>query len=142
MSDRTTGERTLEIGGKAYTFVLDLNAMAELEEMFSTPEREVTFDEVMQLAKSSRRIKYARAMIWALLQHHHPEVTLEQAGRLFTLATMLDLNEVFKDMAQAATPDKADARELGIDRPRKARVNGSGALTTGETSRSPRAARA
>jgi hypothetical protein len=134
------GERTLQIDGKDYIFVLDLSAMATLEEMFSTPGNEVSFNEIVNRFQKGGQIRYARAIVWSLMQHHHPEITLEQAGRLFTIDVMSSINDVFKDMVDAASPDPADARELGIDRPHKARVNGRGAgRTTGATSKSKHA---
>lgn len=140
MSQHKRGESTLEIEGKRYTFVLDMTAMALLEEMFSTPEQDMSIQQFMQRVQKTGQVRYMRALVWAMLQHHHPEITLQQAGQLFTLETMVNLNALVNGVMTEASPDPSDARELGLNRPQRARVNGrSGVPTTGGTSKSKHA---
>lgn len=141
MSGRDPGARTIHINGNDYTFLLDLQAMVDIEELYSTSDAPMTFEQVMKRAQETKQAKILRDVAWAMLQHHHPELTREQVGRLFTLANMLEMTAAMAGMMDSATPDPDDARELGLDRPRKARVNGRDGHT-GETSKSPRVSRA
>lgn len=138
MSGRPTGARTIDIDGQAYTFLLDLQAMVDIEELYSTPETTVTFDQVIKRAQETHQAKILRDVAWAMLQHHHPELTREQVGRIFTLRNMQEMTAAMSGMVESATPDPDDAMELGLNRPPKARANGRDGHT-GESSRSRRA---
>jgi hypothetical protein len=138
MANRERGEVALEVDGRTYTFCLDLNALTELEALFSTPDREVSFVEVVGKAEQGHA-KYIRGVFWAALKRHHPDITLMEAADVIQ-----GLGGIFGGQLQAllsqatggAKPDPADIRELGEGvgkRPRKARVarvNGTGESST------------
>lgn len=137
MANRDKGEVEIAINGQAYTLVLDIDAMIDIEERLSTPDREVTFQEVMVKADAGS-VRYTRAFFWALLRRYHRAVTLEQAGHLLMEAG--GIQAVMRTLAPAltaATPDPKDLDILGVKpekkgRPRKAQhgADGIGAIST------------
>jgi hypothetical protein len=124
-----TGVIKMEIDGKAYTLVLNTNVMATLEEHFSTPEKDVSWDEIFtRVLRGS--VKHVRALIWAMLLQHHPTLTVEQVGVLIDKAGGFEgLTHIIQGAAKSSTPDPKDVKELGV-RPRKAGRRGTGGGST------------
>jgi hypothetical protein len=137
MANRDKGEVGITIGGQPYTLVLDIDAMIAVEERLSTPDREVTFQDVM-LKADRGSVTYTRLFFWALVQRHHPTVTLEAAGHLLMEAGgMQAVLKVLAPAVVAASPDPRDLKALGIKlpkkgaNPRKAQDgDGTGAIST------------
>ena len=126
MSATTKGTVTLEVGGKAYTLCLTLNALCELEDLLSTPKEQVTFQQVTAMAEKGS-LRHIRAVIWAALRDHHPEMSLRDAGQLIQDIGMGAMTAHLTDLAASMAPDEEDAKELahataGRKRPRKAQV--------------------
>lgn len=67
---------TVQIGGADYRLQWDTNAAVAIERAAQRPVIAV-FEGVM-----AGRLEAARLVTWALLQAHHPTVTIEQAGSL------------------------------------------------------------
>lgn len=109
------GEVSFDVDGTSYTLYLDFNATCLLEDYFSTPQKEVTFDEVMEKAfRGSTR--YCRAMIWAALQYHHPTITMQEAGDIVQKSGGLTaLSAKLSALAKTATADPEDLRALGVN---------------------------
>lgn len=133
MGNRETGETSMEIGGRVYTLILDTNALCELEDLYSTPDKEVTFAQILFRAASGS-VRYTRACIWAALKRHHPEITLQEVGRLIQVAGGLSVfAEKLQALSRSATPDPADAQTLGVSgkgNPRRARAKrGTGVVS-------------
>ena len=137
MANREKGEVSITIDGTPYTLYLDLNAMALLEDYFSTDKRPVTFDEVVERLNAGS-IRHIRAFFWAALQFHHPAITVMQAGDLIQRGGGL---AAFGNQLMALTtstqPDQEDLQALGVDpkaNPRKAqaarRVRGGNSTPT------------
>lgn len=121
MANKNKGEVSLKAGDKTYNLALTLNAMCELEEMFSKDGVEMTFEQIATKAETNQR--YLRAFLWAVLQRDHPEIVLkreaadraskdvsdviEEAGGLVVMA------EVLKELERANNPDKRDIAALG-----------------------------
>ena len=107
---------SLNIAGETYTLVLDTAALVALEDLFSTPEREVTFVQILQKVERGS-IRYIRAFIWAALQRHHKHITIDQAGELIDKAGgIAGLAQQVTALQETAVPDKADVVELGAGR--------------------------
>lgn len=141
MANRERGEIALRIGDVEYTLVLNTGAMARLEEYFSTPDKEVTWDEVWaRVLKGS--VRTVRALIWAMLQTHHPTVTILETGRLIDLAGgFAGLTAILAQAGYHATPDPQDVKELGVTKSRPRTAQGSRARRgTGAASSSTRGA--
>ncbi len=115
--------------------------LTEREHAATDHLRPVVFPEIMQLAQSGSW-KYQRILVWASLQAHHPEVTLEQAGDIMLESAESELAVKLADLAKSATPDPADLDALGVTPPanppeaqpkkrgRKPKQVGTGELST------------
>jgi hypothetical protein len=124
MANRQKGEVNLVVDGRTFTLVLDIDAMCALEEHFSTPSHDATWDEIaVKVNKGSVRV--VRALIWAMLQRHHPELSVVDAGHLMNDAGgILGLAKVLKVAMESATPDPEDIKALGVGKanPQQAQV--------------------
>lgn len=124
MANRQRGEVALEMDGKTYTLVFDMNALCCLEDLFSTPEREVVFQDVLKMA-SKGSARHIRGIVWASLQRHHPEVSLSQSTDLIEAAGGFEgFGEKLQQLADSTQPDPEDR-----GRPRKAQRNGGTGVT-------------
>lgn len=81
MANRERGEVSVDIDGTSYTLCLDLNAMCTLEEYFSTPDREVTFQDVLKKVNGGN-LRYMRAIFWAAFLKYQPDLKLEDVAAL------------------------------------------------------------
>lgn len=105
--------KVLEIAGQAYTFEMSIDAMETLEDLFSTPEREVTFYDILRKTMEGRP-KYFKRFIWAALQKHHPDIGLSQVGPLIDAAGgMYALDAMLGALAEQASPAPEDVKALG-----------------------------
>jgi hypothetical protein len=131
MANIQKGETTLTLGGVSYTLTLNLAAMIAAESALSTPTRHVAWGEIQQLVETGH-YTHIRALFWAMLRKHHPQISLEAAGELIEEFGGEVSGAMFATQT-AAAPDQADAKavESAGPRPRKARaVNGTGANST------------
>ena len=104
---------TLEIAGKVYTFEMTIDAMEQLEEMFSTPNHEITFFEILRKVAEGRA-KYFKRFIWAALQKHQPGTDLAATSRIIDDAGgMFALDALLGELADQAKPGAADVQALG-----------------------------
>lgn len=139
MANRERGEVEIQAGGSSYTLKLDVNAMVALEDLFSTSTREMAFADIWQKVQSGQ-LKYVRGFLWAMLQHHHRGMTLEETGRLIDEIGSSNLGQTFTSAAMSATPDSRDVAALPkgdgkAARPRKAQgdpKDGTGAASTSQ----------
>lgn len=121
------GRIALTVEDRSYTLTWLFDSMCQVEDLFSTPERRVTFIELIPFL---RRMSFThiRALLWAALREHHGDVTLKQAGELIPKAGVTVVVEKLVELQQALSPDEEDKPK---GRPRKARpVNGTGARVT------------
>jgi hypothetical protein len=117
MANREKGHISIDIGGRSYRMALTLDAMVLLEELFSTPDHPVTFQQVVDRSDAGS-MKHTRALIWATLQINDPppELTeisalVEEAGGFGTFTVAL------LQLAKAAAPDPKDLEALGMRAP-------------------------
>lgn len=141
MANREKGEVSLTVGGKPYTLVLTTNAMVQLEDLFSTPDREATFQQVLEKV-SSGSVRHIRGFVWAALQEYHPTMTVKDAGDFITEAGgLIAFSAQLESLTQSTTPDKRDLDDLGVTpNPPKARATRR-SRGTGGRSTSPHDAR-
>lgn len=105
MANRFFGEATVEgEGGKSYTLRLDFNAMCEFEDDTGKDAMETFAD----FERGKVSVKTMRSMMWAMMKHHHPEATVEEAGDL--LSTNLGALE---EVMAAAMPTQSETAKLG-----------------------------
>ena len=75
--------------------------------------RIVTHTQVLALAQSGSW-KYQRILVWASLQKHHPEITLEEAGEIMLESAEAEMAKAIADLGTSATPDPEDLKALGV----------------------------
>lgn len=113
MANREKGEIDVTVEGRAYTLVLDTNAMVALETLFSTPGHEVTFDQVLARVNAGS-VRHIRAFVWAALRRHHAEITVDGAGDLIHAAGGLQaFSNQLLAMVGGTTADPKDIKALG-----------------------------
>ena len=79
MANANRGEVEFTAGGKTYTLRYTTNALCELEDALDCGLPEIV--ERVRDPKSVR-LSTVRALVWAGLREHHPDITLLQAGTL------------------------------------------------------------
>lgn len=115
MANPVKGEVAFEVEGQTYKLVLDFNALCEVEEVLGAGG--------MDLA----RPKAIRAIFWAALLRHHPDVTVQDAGDLIGALGLERAGEVVAeamnrsglaggDGQAAANPQKVAARASTLKR--------------------------
>lgn len=136
MANKEQGHITIKAGDQKYTLVLDMDAMVALEEHFSTPTHDATWDEIGEKVKRGS-VRIVRALMWAMLQRHHPGVTLVEAGHIIDEAGgIAKLGAVMTAATRSMQPDKADAEAFGDPKPNppKAQAGESPSDGVGENS--------
>lgn len=97
MANKERGQVSIDIDGKAYKLVYSTNALCELEDALNRNVNSIT-TEVQDPSKV--RLKTLRAMFWAGLTEHHPDIDLKAAGNLMTIggasAVMTKVGEAFR----------------------------------------------
>lgn len=113
MANRQKGELDIPIGGSTYTLVLDLEAMIAVEDVFSTPDREVTFQQVM-VRVNAGSMKHIRGFLWAAFQRFHPDLSLKDVSGLVQEAGgVVAFSDQIARLASGTTADPEDLAELG-----------------------------
>jgi hypothetical protein len=106
------GVATFEVGGATWSLKFGINALCDLEFQVQDPEQ------VKRLmdgkAGAPPDFSTIRAGFWAALRTFHPEVTLEEAGRLIDALGMPRAGSLTAQALISAFP------EADPDRPRKA----------------------
>jgi hypothetical protein len=123
MANPERGQVALTVEDRTYTLILDMNALCELEELLSTPSQAVTAAQAF-VAAANLSYRHVRALVWAALRRHHPDLTLSAVGDLIEAAGGPEqLFETLKRVREASDPDP-------VARPRKARRSKAGGPTT------------
>src|SRR5262245_46601839 len=139
MANPQRGEVDVTVGDTTYTLALDLNAMCELEDVLSTPEHPISFQDVTRGMVASN-MRYVRAFIWATLRRHHKEITLLGVSDLIQAAGGLEpFVSHIKDLMAFTRPDARDARALKEGGPTNGRPPEAAPSGTGTRSTSKRA---
>lgn len=123
MANREIGEVTLEAGGTTYRLLLSTAAMVALEEVYSTPTHEATFEEAWSKATGGS-VRGLRKLLWAMTREHHPELTEADMNRVIDgVGGLVGLTNVLQVAQASAGADPEDEKELrgsGKGNPRKA----------------------
>ena len=109
MSNRFLGEAKATVDGKAYTLRCDFNAMCAFEDETGKDALE-TFE---KFETGKVGVKDMRAIMWAFLQHHHPDVTMQEAGHVLSAQT-----DVLFKVIQTASPAPDEVQDLGNGQPK------------------------
>lgn len=115
MANAVKGQVSLKASDTIYTLCLSANAMCELEELTG----ETIGSLAVKMDGEAVRMTHVRALMWAALQDHHPEIDIKGAGRIITEAGMSACMEAIGMAFQRAFPD---VEEPGSPNPRKAKA--------------------
>lgn len=74
--NRARGEVAVDIEGKPYVLVYDLDALASIES-------ELQMHPLSAMALIEKSAKVFRAFLLAGLKRHHPEITAEDVGKMY-----------------------------------------------------------
>ena len=100
---RGEGEATFTADGQEWHLRFDFNAMADFE--IATGKNAMAALAAME--GDSISAVDVRALFWAALKSHHPDITIEQAGRM-----VLSGMQAFQAAAASAMPEaEADSTE-------------------------------
>jgi hypothetical protein len=121
------GEVALDVEGTTYVLCLDINAIIEVENLL-----DIGIADVANLFNDPARIRAGnvRAMLWAALQRHHPDVTLAWAGKIVGRIGMGLAIEKLGEALSVAFPQEGEQRR------RPPETAGSGKASTSRSSRS------
>lgn len=140
MANKERGEIALDVKGRSYTLRLDMNALCELESALSTGGKEVTFHQALRMVER-QHLGATRALLWAGLRAHHPDLTIVDVGNLMLeMGGIQDIEAQLKAAVEASMPTKSDEKAAGTARPQEARRPGRGARSVSEPDRSASAA--
>jgi hypothetical protein len=104
MANAFFGEASAEVDGKVWTARLDFNALCDYEDATSRDAME----DFQSFESGKVRPKVLRDIARALLSHHHPGVTLQEAGVVMSKAPEL-LQRVFSAAMPEADEGNAEA---------------------------------
>lgn len=113
------GETDLKAGEVTYTLALSINELVKLEQLLDVGIIEIAdwFND-----RTKIRVGNMRAILWAALQRHHSELTLEDAGDIIAAAGLGVIVEKLGAAVQASFPE-AEAVE---NPPQAGRRGGTG----------------
>jgi len=135
MANQERGERTITVDGKDYIVKLTTGAMAELEDVCSTPEKPMTFPQIIDRVMRGS-VKYLRLYVWASLVDKQPEMTVADAGKLIDAAGgMAGFDKLLNQITDANTPDPEDLRPQTAQATTTA-IRGTGVRSTSKRVRS------
>lgn len=97
----------IELDGKEYRIIFDLNAMAEVEDKYGSVGKAVT-------AMQHGSFKAIRCVLWAMLIHDNPELTEKEVGSMVTVG---NLDEIVDHITAAVNKDLPDEEEKSEDAP-------------------------
>lgn len=104
MANRFLGEITTEVDGQTYKLRLDFNAMAEFED--ATGKEAFAVFAAFENGKAS--VKDMRAILWAGLREHHPDVDMKGAGAILSHDV-----DILRQLLEACMPGEGEAPASG-----------------------------
>lgn len=118
MANRFLGEVTTKVDGESYTLRCDFNAMCHFEDETGKD----ALAEFEAYEKDGMSVRDMRTMMWAFLQHHHPDADMQLAGSILSA----DI-EALQRVIAAASPTKSEAGDAGNGRaPRRRKAKAAG----------------
>jgi hypothetical protein len=104
MANKFFGEVEIESGGNKYKLRMDFNAMCEFEDVTGVN----AMDAFADFEKGKISVKNMRAMMYAFLKRHQPDITLDQAGEILS-----ENMGALEAVVSAAMPSAKEAEGLG-----------------------------
>lgn len=107
------GETPIVIAGTTYVVAMTFNAMIQLQQLF-TVDGKLPLIEAVYMRGQAGDLEAYRAIFWASLQRHHPELSLEDVGRLIDVAGgPAQLDALLEAALAQSRPDPQDEAALG-----------------------------
>lgn len=97
----------MQVAGAIYRLHLDFNALCEFEDAIGDGTSAIELFKRFE-AKQMPTAKQVRALAYAVLRKHHPEVSLQEAGNLVSALGMENLSEAVS--RAFGEPEKSDER--------------------------------
>ena len=94
---------TIELDGKEYTLIMDMNAMTEFEEETGKQIHAIGQDMSM---------KDFRALVWACLLHSNPEMTPQDVGKLIHIKNMMSVANKVGALYSESMPEGEDVPDV------------------------------
>jgi len=94
----------IEVNGEVKHINYDLNAFAELEDIYGTMED-------MQAALDTGSIKAIRKFLWAGLIHENKDLTEEEVGKWFNVISMPIVSEKINEALGLALPVSKETKK-------------------------------
>lgn len=88
----------ITIGDKTYNLHYDMNAFAELEEIYGSVK--AAMDKL-----AAGKISVVRDVLWVGLIHENEELTRKEVGKLFDLSEIEELSEIINEAVVKAVPE-------------------------------------
>jgi hypothetical protein len=104
MANKFFGEVEIESGGNKYKLRMDFNAMCEFEDVTGVN----AMDAFADFEKGKISVKNMRAMMYAFLKRHQPDITLDQAGEILS-----ENMGALEAVVSAAMPSAKETEGLG-----------------------------
>lgn len=96
MANPARSEVALKVGDNDYTLKFSTNSICELEDRLDKGLNEIV--------RNMERVATVRALLWAGLRHHHPEVTIAGAGEMIDSAGVGPITDAIGRALTAAFP--------------------------------------
>lgn len=106
MANPHRGEVAIQVGGVPYTLRFSINALCELEDHLGQGINAVA---AMMADPEKIRLKTLRAVFWAALIDHHPNIDVRAAGDLLAEAGAANVMEKIAEAFSKAFPDNPDS---------------------------------
>ncbi len=124
------GEVALTVGDRTYIYLADMRALCIAEKAMSRDEERLVISQEIVLSAIMGSNRHAHYLLWAALQRHHPDVTLDDAMAILAkIGGSTTLVQLLQDLRKSMEPDAEDAPK----RPRAARqkkTDGTGVPAT------------
>lgn len=107
------GEFQIVIGGQTYVLAMAFNGLIDLQQLFAKDGAMPTIASILLRAQHGD-LEAVRAVFWATLRRHHPDITVQQAGDLIQDAGGVgSVDSMIVNAVDAASPDKRDLAAVG-----------------------------
>jgi hypothetical protein len=138
MANSQKGELDIDVDGKTYRLALDLNALCEFQELVYPGDPDFDMGEtIARIGKGN--FVLSRALFWATLRRHHPDVTLRDVSELcsgFGYKPWMELLPKLLDFMQPDAIDRQALKAAPEAGPRGAQVDGIGARSISRRAKS------
>lgn len=105
----------LQLGALSFRLQYDIDALVMLEDLLDQP-----WDDIRAQLTTNQRVGFTRAVLWAGLQAHHPNLGLKPAGELLNHAEAEAIGPAIAAALRKAFPVDEGAASGAADPPQPA----------------------